>query len=284
MWLYVFLAFYIIGSLLRIVCSNVFGLNNFTNLYSSDESYPHIYDVKDTLITLPTYMFFVVYCILLSCLAEIYFITHNNERQERASLYRKLHSYEGMFGLGPEHGTGSYKVINIILIVVTVLMLTLFVVATSILFAIPGDQKKFKAVLQLVLVVLYFAMSLGFCIFGWLIFFQSRRIVKSLPVGNDDDVAAGFRSKESKSQSILLGNSIISIFFFFIFIIRLSFICVWSYFNSWGRHSDGLDKWSSYFLYYIVFEALPLALMLFIFTVIPGKVKPKDDREIHASY
>ena len=259
-------------------------MNNFTNPFSSDGSYPPIYDVKDTLITLPTYMFFVVYCILLSCLAEIYFITHNNEAQERVSLYRKMHDYDDTFGLGPEYRIGSYKVINVLLIVATVLMLTLFVAATIILFLEPGDQKKFKAILQLTLVVLYFAISLGFCVFGWLIFFQSRRIVKSLPVGYDDEVVVGPRTKETKSHNILLGNSIISIFFFFIFIIRLTFIVVWTYFNSWGRHSEGLDNWSSYFLYYIVFEALPLALMLFVFTVIPGEVKPKDDLEIKASY
>lgn len=274
---------YVIGCVIRLVGSNVFGLNNFENPLESDDDQIHA-DTKDILITLPTYMFFIVYCILLSSLAEIYFITHTNERQERASLYRKLHSDDDPFSEGSEYRTRSYKVINIVIIVTTVLVAALFVIEALIIILSSDDQWVLKAVLQLVTVILYFLISLGFCVFGWLIFFQSRRILKSLPAGNDNRSVVKFNAKKAESQKILLGNSIISLFLFLVFIVRLVLISIWTYFILWRKSTWCFVNFSPYFLYYILFEAIPLSLILFVFAIIPGKSRPKSYFNLRASY
>lgn len=233
----------------------------------------------------PTYLFFIVYYILLSCLAEIYFITRVNERQEKASLYRRLHEYERSNNRELEHRTRSFKVINIQLIAVVIFTLAVFIAVTIFVFVFNEHLEVFISILRYVFADLYCVISIGFCIFGWLIFAQSRRLVKSLPLGLDNEEESTLQLKKLKSQRILLVNSIATLVFFCIILVRTILIMIQTYdVSPHSIHSEHLSTWTIYLGYYIAFEVIPLGLTLYLFTVIPGKSKTKKDYDIQAFY
>lgn len=262
----------------------MFGIENFVVHSSCSESEDELrFDIQETLLAFPTYVFFVAYYILLCCLAEIYFITHKNEGQERITLYRKLHYQDDPFG-GGEYRNRDYRCKNVQLIVVTVFIMAVFVANTLALFLRRGDSKNTLVATQYTTVVLYFIISTGYCVFGWLIFLQSRRMVMSLPTGDDIDSDESFKIKKDRSKCILLGNSIATLLFFFIFIVRSIFLVIQTYLYYADRSNKLLSNWVAYFLYYAIFEAVPLVLGLYLFTVLPGKERRKKTFSFKATY
>lgn len=243
-------------------------------------------DIGDILFVFPPYSFFVVYYIFLSCLAEIYFTTRKNENLERLTLYRKLHNSEDTFHLYSGNRTQNYRVMNIQAIVAIILIMGLFVITTVIIFLKKGNQDLLKEVPNIIFVVLYCAISVGYCVFGWLVFVQSHRIVKSLPQGNsNEEEESELQSKKAKSRKILLQNSVITLLFMFIFVARTIIMIAKSCLIMADKYSDDLSTWFMYFMYYTIFEAIPLTLTLYLFVILPGKEKVKEyDDTITAYY
>lgn len=301
-WNIVFQAFFIAGCITRIAYVSVY-MNpdpmdsssassegkSSSELVGEVEGKKHQHELKkdigDILFVFPSYSFFVVYYIFLSCLAEIYFTTRKNENLERLTLYRKLHNSEDSFRLYPGSRTQNYRVMNLQAIVAIILNMSLFVIVTVIILLKKGDQKLLKNVPNIIFVVLYCAISVGYCVFGWLVFVQSHRIVKSLPQGNsNEEEELEIQSKKAKSRRILLQNSVITLLFMFIFVARTIVIIAKTSLIMADKYSEDLATWFIYFLYYTIFEAIPLTLTLYLFVILPGKGKAKEDDDTITAY